>query len=98
MVISSISLSGMQAAQVQLQSAANNIANVQTPGYKRQEVIQETRSQGGVKTSVTQTLQENDSIEKDLIKQMQAEGLFKANASIFKATDRMIGTLLNEQA
>ena len=38
--ISSIALSGMNAAQTQLQASAHNVANLSTEGFKRQEVVQ----------------------------------------------------------
>ena len=37
-----VSISGLNAAQANLQTATHNISNVNTPGYNRQEVIQST--------------------------------------------------------
>ena len=38
MSISSVGLSGMRAAQMQLDTTAHNVANAQTPGFQRQAV------------------------------------------------------------
>ncbi|NJM31721.1 MAG: hypothetical protein HC848_01070 [Limnobacter sp.] len=46
-----IALSGLNAARAGLSTTSNNISNVNTPGYNRQEVVQATRSSnfvGGV--------------------------------------------------
>ena len=40
MSISAIALSGMNAAQTGLQVAAHNIANLNTAGFRRQQVLQ----------------------------------------------------------
>ncbi|GGE29830.1 flagellar hook-associated protein FlgK [Marinicauda pacifica] len=40
-------LSGLQAAQLGMRSASNNVANVNTPGYARSEIQQIARSSGG---------------------------------------------------
>ena len=43
--ISSIGSSGLQAAQLRLDSAAHNVANMNTAGFKRQTVAQEAVEQ-----------------------------------------------------
>ena len=40
--ILSVGTRALQANQVALQTAGNNIANVNTPGYSRQKVVQQT--------------------------------------------------------
>ena len=45
--ISSISSSGMAAAQTRLQTSAHNIANLQTEDFKRQQVEQTTQKMQG---------------------------------------------------
>jgi len=51
--ISSIALSGMNAAQTTLNSSAHNIANMNTSGFRRQEVVQSAQPGGGVSTKLT---------------------------------------------
>ncbi|XBQ16600.1 MAG: flagellar hook-associated protein FlgK [Oceanicaulis sp.] len=41
-------LSGLQAAQIGLRTASNNVANVNTPGYARTEVNQTARNAAGI--------------------------------------------------
>ncbi|MFN7855328.1 MAG: flagellar basal body protein, partial [Acidovorax sp.] len=51
--ISSIGASGMQAAQMRLDASANNVANANTPGYRRQVVSQEAAADAaGVRATV----------------------------------------------
>ena len=47
--ISSTALSGLNAASLQLQSSAHNIANAMTPGFRRQLVSQTADPAGGVR-------------------------------------------------
>ncbi|TAF86451.1 MAG: hypothetical protein EAZ54_01605, partial [Curvibacter sp.] len=48
--ISSIALSGLNAAQTSLNASAHNVANLATEGFKRQETVQSAQSGGGVTT------------------------------------------------
>ena len=40
----SVALSGIQAAQAGLDTTSHNIANVNTPGYSRQKVVQSAQN------------------------------------------------------
>ncbi len=77
------SLSGMQAAQSALDVAAHNIANAQTPGFRRQPSPQALASDGG------------EALATDLVGQLVAKNAFLANLAVFKAADQMAGTLLD---
>lgn len=96
--VSSIALSGMQAAQAGLDSASHNIANNSTPRFQRQQVVQTEDAQGGVSTSLTKAATEGSALETDLVNQKQALYSFLANASVIKTSHAMAGTLLNEKA
>jgi flagellar hook protein FlgE len=96
--ISSIALSGMNAAQTQLNAAAHNVANVNTAGFSRQQVVQSERAQGGVAGSVTTSTTAGASLESDVVMQLQAKNAFLANLAVFKTQDKMAGTLLNQKA
>ena len=51
--ISSIGSSGLQAAQLRLDASANNVANMNTPGYRREVVAQEEAAESaGVRATV----------------------------------------------
>ena len=96
--ISSISLSGMTAAQARLQSSANNVANSLTDGFKRQQVSQQTTAQGGVSTTISQQNQAGPALEQDMVQQLEAKNSFLANLAVFKRGEQMMGSLLNIQA
>ena len=95
--ISSISLSGMNAAQTQLQTSAHNIANMMTKDFKRQDVVQEASPNGGVSTNVVTAADQQQSIETDVVQQLQAKNAFLANLTVFRTSNQVMGALLNEQ-
>jgi flagellar hook-associated protein FlgK len=96
--ISSIALSGMNAAQATLNSSAHNIANMNTTGFRRQEVVQTARAEGGVSTSLTAAGAEGSSLVTDVVAQLQAKNSFLANLAVFKTSDKLAGTLLDKTA
>jgi flagellar hook protein FlgE len=96
--ISAIALSGMSASQASLSSAAHNIANLSTPGFRRQQVSQASVDGGGVTTSVSRTPALGNELERDIVGQMAAKNSFLANLAVFRTSDSMMGTLLNMQA
>jgi flagellar hook-associated protein FlgK len=96
--IGSIALSGMNAAQTQLNASANNVANAQTEGYKRQEVQQTPQAEGGVSASVVASSQSGPALETDLVNQLQAKNVFLANLAVFKTGNAMAGALLDTKA
>lgn len=96
--ISSIALSGMNAAQTQLQASAHNVANLATEGFKRQEVVQTAQAGGGVKAAVTTSALQGNSLETDVVAQLQAKNSFLANLAVFKTSNAMAGALLDKTA
>lgn len=95
--ISSIALSGMSAAQAQLNSAAHNIANMNTPGFVRQEINQQAQPQGGVSASVRSASAPGDALVTDVVSQLQAKNAFIANLAVFKTQDKMAGALFDQK-
>ena len=93
--ISSIALSGMNAAQTALNSSAHNVANMNTAQFRRQEVTQTAQTDGGVSASLTSASMEGSSLEKDVVAQLQAKNSFLANLAVFKTGDQMAGAMLN---
>lgn len=99
-------LSGLRAAQLRLDSSAHNVANVQTPDFRRQGVTQSARpGHGGVDarveheaTSPPPGAQGFGRLAEDLVGQNISLYSFKANLSTLKAHDRMLGALLDTQA
>ena len=97
--ISSIASSGMQAAQQRLQASAHNVANVQTEGYTRLEVVQQSRSGvGGVDAATRRAESVGVSLESEMVDQLSARNAFVANASVFRTADRVAGALLDVHA
>ena len=101
---SAIGLSGMRAAQRQLDVQAHNIANLQTPGFQRQTLVQ-TAQHGlaGVNTEVKAgtTSQGEDGfahLAEDLVGQRMSLYSFAANLKTVKAEEEMLGTLLDTRA
>lgn len=97
--LSAIANSGLQAAQLRLDSAAHNVANMNTPNFRRQEVRQQSvEPQGGVQASLQRSGVEGTSLEQDVVEQMAATYAFKANIATLKTADQMMGSLLNVKA
>ncbi|MBV7541650.1 flagellar basal body protein [Acidovorax sp. sic0104] len=98
--ISSIGSSGLQAAQLRLDASANNVANMNTPGYRREVVAQqEAADSAGVQASLQR---EQDAkgvaLEQEAVEQMSATYAFKANLQTIKTQDEMMGSLLDVRA
>ncbi len=96
--IAGTALSGMNAAQALLDASANNIANTNTAGYRRREVVQQAQAEGGVATTVVQGRAQGASMEADVVSQLQAKNQFLANLAVFKTHSRMTGALLDQKA
>jgi len=97
-ITSSVALSGMNAAQTQLQASAHNIANLETQNFTRQEVTQRTAAGGGTLATVKSSANAGNNLEADTVQQLQAKNTYLANLSVFKSNNDMIGTLLNISA
>lgn len=96
--ISSTALSGLNAASLQLQSSAHNIANTQTPGFRRQQVVQSAEPAGGVRAQLTQAAAPGEAMAEDIVNQMQASALYSANLQTLRVERDMLGSLLDVQA
>ena len=101
-------LSGMRAAQRNLDTSAHNVANLQTPGFRRQAVEQTAQPNlGGVNTRLRQ---DNANampgsggdgfahLADDLVGQRMSLYSFAANLKTVDTQDQMLGTLLDTQA
>jgi flagellar hook protein FlgE len=98
--ISSIGASGMQAAQMRLDASANNVANANTPGYRRQVVSQEAAADAAGVRATVQREQEAQGValEKEAVEQIAATYAFKASLQTVRAQDEMMGSLLDVKA
>ncbi|KQU80752.1 MULTISPECIES: flagellar basal body protein [unclassified Rhizobacter] len=94
----SIGLSGLNAAQLRLDSAAHNIANTQTAGFRRQQVVQQARPEGGVQADIAPPAESGGSLEADIVDQMSAAYSYKANLRTLQVQDEVLGSLLDATA
>lgn len=93
--IPAMALSGIAAAQLGLQASAHNIANMNTAGFLRQQAMQSTDAAGGVRTTLRQATQPGNALEADVVDQLQAKNALLANLAVFRAHDRMAGSLID---
>jgi flagellar hook protein FlgE len=99
--LSSIGNSGLQAAQLRLDASANNVANMNTPGYRRQAVAQQAvADSAGVRATLQRQPEaaEGVALENEAVEQMSATYAFKANLQTIKTQDEMMGALLDVKA
>ena len=98
--ISSIGSSGLQAAQLRLDASANNVANMNTPGYRREVVAQEEVAESAGVHATVQREQDAKGValEQEAVEQMSATYAFKANLQTIKTQDEMMGSLLDVKA
>ena len=94
----SASLSGLNAAQFRLDVAANNIANISSQNFTRQDVIQSNSANGGVNVSVRSSTMTDNSLEADMVDQLQSVYLYKANLSVLKKNIDLMGFLIDTKA
>jgi flagellar basal body rod protein FlgC len=93
--VSAIALSGMNAAQTSLQANAHNIANLSTPRFRREQVLQTSLPEGGVSTALTQSDVAGNAMETDMVGMLESKNAFLANLAVFRTSDRMAGALLD---
>ena len=88
-------VSGMNATQVAFRASAHNVANVETPDFQRQTVVNTTTPSGGVETAVARAATTGAAMDADVVGMLQAKNAFLANLAVFRASDRMAGTLVD---
>ena len=93
--LSTISHSGMQAAQAALGASAHNIANLATPGFRRQQASSDSLAGGGVAATVHQAGRPGNAVEADMVDQLVAKNHFLANLALFRTSDQLVGSLLD---
>ena len=93
--ISSISLSGMNAAQTTLSASAFNIANLGTDRFRRQHVEQTSVAPVGVSATLRTAAASGEDLATDMVSLLQAKNSFLASLAVFKTSSQMAGALLN---
>ena len=94
-----IAISGLKAQQKVLHDSAHNIVNAFTPKADLFVTTTQSAEPAGV---VTQTSLVNaadvpqaQDLSSNLVTMMTAENAFKANAAVIRASDRLLGELLD---
>ena len=100
-----IAASGLSAVQTQLAVTANNIANLDTPGYQSQGADLVELAGGGVAVSgispdgsgggANGGQRNNVDLAKQAVNLIQEKTLYNANAVVLRTSDQMFGTLLD---
>lgn len=88
--IFSIGQSALNAAQVGVNTAGNNIANVSTPGYSRQQVVQTAAASGeGTRVADVQRVY-SDYLGRQLVSSQSANSQLQAQYSQIQPIERML--------
>lgn len=98
MSITSIAVSGMNAAKTRLAASADNVANANTPDFRAKQVNQASQAGGGVRVQVSQAPSEGVSLEQEAVNQQIASYDFKANAKLLRVQQELDKSLLDIQA
>ncbi len=93
--LSTIALSGMQAARTRREVSAVNISNLGNEDYRRREAISMAQADGGVSTMVTVADRPGPALVDDVIGQLAAKNQFLANLAVFRASMHRSGSLLD---
>ena len=99
----SASLAGLQAESLRLNNAASNIANMNTPGYHAQEVVQVQGSNGGPEVIGTKNQSADWSdpngndvdLSTEAVSMIQGETAYKADLKVIKTQNELSDETLN---
>lgn len=81
--MTTIAITGMQAAATQFATSASNIANIDTAEYQKKAANNVALATGGVESQVS-TAQSGVNIDQELYDMIGAKIAFEANASVFE--------------
>ncbi len=92
-------LSGMTTAQASLQVAAANVAGLGNPSLRRRLTEAANAPSNAVTAQIAEAANAptgETTQATDVVSMLQAKNAFLANLSVFRAADRMAGTLLDK--
>ena len=92
-----IAVSGLQVESARLSVSAHNTANLNTPGFKADQVYPVALADGGVRVDVSSTGAPTDLVA-EVVQQITALVGYRANAAVLRTADEMLGTLLDTRA
>lgn len=96
--LTSTAQSGLRVAQQRLDASAHNVANQQTPGFRRQQVQQQSLPDNGGVQAQTARAAPGMQLEQEAVEQISASYAYLANLQVLRTNDRMAGSLLDERA
>jgi flagellar basal-body rod protein FlgC len=94
-------VTGVQLGSLRMAISANDVANVNTPGFKQSDLIQVERSPGTAVGAIQRTESPSPAFSgTDLAREFGAEmpvaqASYTANLKVVKVADEMIGSLLD---
>ncbi len=97
----SAAISGVQLGALRMSVSANNVANVNTPGFEQSDLVQVDRNPGTGVGSIRKTPNPNPELSgTDLAKEFGGEMTlaktgYSASLKALKAQDEMVGSLLD---
>lgn len=91
-------LSGLQAARDHIDTSTHNIANAETPQFRRQVVAQAAQPEGGVVTTIRSSPVPGADLAQDIVTQLSGSYVYKANLQTIETQADMTGTLLDTRA
>lgn len=94
----SIAQSGMQVSRLQMDTAAHNVANNLTPGFRRQTINQSEQAGGGVTATLDRMPEKGADLAGDMVGQKMASYVFVANLRTIQTEQKMVGSLLDATA
>lgn len=113
-VISGITLSGLRALDKKMEVTANNVANANTDGFKKDRIEFQEVSPAGVSVTISKTAEpgtmvtdeisgelketSNVTIEEEMVDLITTPVLYKLNLEILKAEDEMQEALIDIKA
>lgn len=101
-----IAVSALSALQRKLEVTANNIANVNTDGFKKSRAVFQTQDSPGVSVSIEQINtpgilrpdgreMSNVSLEEEFVNLITTRHTYTANLKVIETETKMLGTILD---
>lgn len=89
------SVSALRASVTRLNVTANNLANMNTEGFKPSKAILQAASEGGVSATVRQLDIPEVDIAGEMVDLIATETAFKANILAIRTEDEVTGSILD---
>lgn len=97
--INSVAVSALDAGRIRFAVTANNVANMNTEGFKPSTVVQGDNKTGGVRVSAIKE-QGTDEVDfsREAVEMITASEGLKANIKVLQTHDEMLKTILDIKA